>query len=438
MARSAYEQDEQPATKDRGTDSVAGDLAAAARMPSDLMLLKMEGESIMAAAARRPRAPATIVAELRAMLDAYPAAADDAIYSKPVGSVVEIRCGGCGHKYEVPYVGNDGVRCPKCDSPKIGAQRKVTKFAENLSVRAAESIRTAYGFNRMTTSAEVLDDGSVRLSGTFVDYASGTFTSDQRIVSPFYTDRHKRQQRIAADRFLGVVVKAEKSKLRRDVILDSVPAFVKAAYRDACERKLAELVTPEIIAQEILPRFAEQGVTADMLDALIGKPHRMGWSEADRVRCRTIYAALQSGETTVAELLADIAPPQQAAPATAPPAGAVSSDDLTRPGAAATTTRPGQTSKPATDAGQADASPPADPIGPETALANEITTQLARAAAFGQESLRKVWTKYCGPESTLSDDLRQHAQQEYERLLPTARPQQTRGKAADKQGDLLP
>lgn len=77
-----------------------------------------------------------------------------------------------------------------------------------------------------------------------------------------------------------------------------------------------------------------------------------------------------------------------------------------------------------------------EPIGAEAALRAEITMQLARAASFGQDSLRKVWTKYCGPESTLSDDLRQHAQAEYERLLPTARPQ-GRGKAAGKQGDLL-
>lgn len=291
------------------------EISAVAQLPPDMMLLKMENESIMAVARTAPRDPMKIVAQLQQLIDAYPAAADEAIYSKPVGTVLEVTCGGCGIRYEVNKIEPDTC-CPTCDSKQIGPTRKVKKFAEGLSVRAAESIRSIYGYTRLATTTEQLADGKVKLTGVLVDYGAGNVTSDERIVSPFYRARGGKMERTPEDRFLGVVVKAEKAKLRRDVILDNTPNIVKAMFRDACEKKLEQLMTPEEVEQKILPAFAKYGLTPDHLDKIIGHPHKLGWREEDRLALKKIYNALKNEETTVRELLEGLEnkPEQKAEP----------------------------------------------------------------------------------------------------------------------------
>jgi len=273
-----------------------------AKLPADMMMLKMENESIMAVARTTPRDPVKIVKQLQELIDAYPAAADDAIYSKPVGTVTQVTCGDCRVKYEVAKLDRD-TKCPACESGKIGTSRSVKKFAEGLSIRAAESIRSIYGYTRMATTTEMLPDGRAKLTGVLVDYAAGNVTSDERIVSPMYKSRSGKMERTPEDRFLNVFVKAEKSKLRRDVILDNTPNIVKAMFRDACERKLEELVAPEVIDQKIVPAFAEYGITIDHLDQIVGRPKSLGWRESERVELRKILTALKNEETTVRELL---------------------------------------------------------------------------------------------------------------------------------------
>jgi hypothetical protein len=248
----------------------------------------MENESIMAVARTTPRDPKKIVKQLAELIDAYPEAADEAIYVKPVGTEMLVTCSSCKHEYPVPYIPKDGVQCPKCSVEERGnvRARKVKKFAEGLSIRAAESIRSIYGYNRLAVSMKELPDGKVELSGVFVDYATGTMTSDTRIISPFYTDRFKKQAKHPEDRFLNVLVKAEKSKLRRDIIMDSVPNSIKAAYRDCCEKKLTTLVPPEKIKNEILPWFAQKGLTAEQLEKIIGRAAQHGLDRAGPLKAQ--------------------------------------------------------------------------------------------------------------------------------------------------------
>lgn len=283
-------------------------LSIAERLPADMMLLKMENESIMAVARARPREPMKIVQQLRELIEAYPAAADEAIYSKPVGTVMQVTCAGCGIKYEVTKVEAD-TACPACDGTKHGAIRKVKKFAEGLSIRAAESIRSIYGYTRLATTTEEMPDGKVKLTGVLVDYAAGNVTSDERIVSPMYRARGGQMVRTPEDRFLNVVVKAEKAKLRRDVILDNTPNIVKAMFRDACEQKMGMLLSDEEIEQKVLPAFARYGVTPEQLDKIVGHPRKLGWTEEDRLALRKILNALKNEETTVRELLEGIDAP---------------------------------------------------------------------------------------------------------------------------------
>jgi len=217
-------------------------------MSREMVLMKMENESIMSVAQTKPRDPMAIVEQLEALVEAYPRAASEAIYSKPVGSTTEVTC-PCGIRYETQTVSND-VTCSGCGAPATkGKAVRRKKFAEGLSIRAAESIRSAYGYTRLSTQAEQMENGNVRLTGTIVDYAAGNLTSDERIVSPYYKSRGGGTVKTPMDRFLNVVVKAEKAKLVRDVILSNTPGIVKAMFRDICEKKAKDEVAPEVIDQ---------------------------------------------------------------------------------------------------------------------------------------------------------------------------------------------
>lgn len=330
-----YEDDTQDSPR-----QLSRQLDSASQMPAGMMLMKLENESIMSIARTAPRDQAKIVKQLIELIDAYPAAADEAIYKKPVGSVTEGICAKCGKKYEVPYKG--APECPRCQCPDLASRKKVTKFAEGLSIRAAESIRSIYGFSRLAVTTEVLPDDKVKITGIFVDYCAGNFTSDDRVVSPWYRSRNGGMERTPEDRFLNVVVKAEKAKLRRDVILDSIPNITKAAFRDACEKKLAAIMTPELVETTVNWFNTTYGITAVELEKVLGRPQSMGWTEEDRVTLKQLANALKNEETTVADIRYSIADdggdPSKAGQAkngaasgTAPGAsGTVSGSDLTK------------------------------------------------------------------------------------------------------------
>lgn len=310
-------------------------LRAAEQLPRDMMLLKMENESIMAAARITPRQNDVVIKQLQSIIDAYPAAADEAIYCKPVGTVYLTECAKCKNRYELGFKEKDKPECPKCGCQNANWQRKVQKYAENLSIRAAETIRTLYGFNRLATVTDPLPDGRVRITGVFVDYASGTMTSDERIVSPNYKGRSGRMETMAEDRFMDVHVKAQKSKLRRDIILDSVPAVVKAAFRDRCEKKIQETVTEGKIETEVLPYLRKLGLTDEQVEFIVGRPISLGWTQDDLLTLRKIATALKNEEITIAELVEDmLEKPVTNQPQNTPPAsaqGGTTAEDLTQP-----------------------------------------------------------------------------------------------------------
>jgi len=291
-------------------------LQQAAQLPPDLMLLKMENETMMSAAAVRPRDYKKVMEQLRNLIEAYPEFADDAIYCKPVGKVYEVHCHNaeCKHKFESSKQPTSETECPRCGTKYNGTPAKrVQKYAEGLSIRAAESIRSLFGYNRLAVTETALPDGRVKITGVFVDFAAATITIDERTVSPYYTAYDGTKTLINEDRFLNVTVKAEKSKLRRDVIVGSIPSELKAGYMDACNKKLEELLTDEKVG-EIVKAFERFGVDEKSLEQLIGRPRSMGWTTEDRVRLTKIYSSLKNEEITAAELLNDLEGGQQAAP----------------------------------------------------------------------------------------------------------------------------
>lgn len=370
---------------------VPGQIGKAQQIPPNMMLLKMENESMMAAAVMRPRSPAKIVKQLQDLIDAFPASADDAVYSKPVGKVKRIECAECNNVYEVT-ANKTSYQCTKCGSkkPPKSVGREIMKFAEGLSIRAAESVRSIFGYTRLATTTEILENGCARITGVFVDYAAGNITSDERIVSNFYTSYQGQKIPIAEDRFLNLNVKAEKSKLRRDIILDSVPNEVKAAFIDMCEKKLTAMVTPEKVEKEILPWFAERGISREHLEKLIGRPLALGWTEDDRLRLKKIAAAIKNEEISVAELLADVdgVKPQGGSKVGESSVGDKFGKDKKPEGADA-----------APSGGSADANNDV-PKFDAAAVVKEFE------ACKSKTSAKLVYDRLCGPESTLSEDER--------------------------------
>ena len=302
-------------------------------LPANLAILRMENENIMALAAAHPRDHKQIKADLLAQLEAYPAFADEAIYCKPVGTVTEVVC-QCGHKYEAPrQIPRDGVPCPRCEKWEPVSQRRRQKFARGLSVRSAEALAEAYGYNRVRADLLPFDADTIKVEASFVDYQRGRIWQSAGLASRLYKDRFGRMQRTSEDRFNNLVVKAEISRQVREVITRSVPPGLRAELFQGAERVQHTLLTDEKVTK-ILGAFATLGVSEVQLEAVIGRTRKQGWTERDRLDLQGIWQAIDDGETTVDAVFAELdgEPAQATQPEKPLPAGGgVSIEDLTGP-----------------------------------------------------------------------------------------------------------
>lgn len=240
-------------------------VAAIAKLPERLAIVRMENDSMASMAAARPRDHKLILAEVKAQITAYPSFARAAMYSKPVG---------------------------KDDSGRM-------KHVRGLSVRAAEALRNAYGFNKVHTEIEPLGDDAVRITATFTDFQAGNIWTDSGILSKFYKTRDGGRRRYDDDRFYNVVVKAEVSRRVREVVLRSVPPGLKAELEEAIEDTVRSLLGPSLV-QKILTTFARKGVTQEMIEKHLEKKVAE-WDQDDRLNLQGIFNAIEEGETTVAE-----------------------------------------------------------------------------------------------------------------------------------------
>jgi len=215
-------------------------------MPRDLALIKMENESIMMAArSAGKRNYVAIKQDIMDQLAAFPSFAKTAMYDKPVG--------------------RDG-----------GGQMR---FATGLSIRAAEAIASAYGFNRVRADVLVVDDSTVKIEASFTDYVSGRVWSDSVLCSKNYRAAGGGTKRHSDDRFNNVVVKAEKSKVIREVILRSVPPGLRSELEEAVDIALANALDENTV-KRIITQFSGKKVTQEMLErkclrAATGPQHRL-------------------------------------------------------------------------------------------------------------------------------------------------------------------
>jgi hypothetical protein len=239
------------------------------KQATDYQLIKMENESMMMAASVRPRNNQAVMRELLDQMEAYPSFAESVMYAKPIGK----------------------------------DQRGQMQYARGLSIRAAEAIAAAWGYNRIEQTVEPIDEDRVRVTATFTDFQSGRIWRDSGIVSKWYKDRFGKMTKHNDERFFNVVIKAELSKRVREAVMRSVPPGVRSELQVIAERMIARLLGNDTI-QKIVDSFASIGVTLVQLENLLDKPVKMGWTTEDRVTLQQVFTAIRDGETTVGEAFA--------------------------------------------------------------------------------------------------------------------------------------
>ena len=239
---------------------------ADAKPATDYQLIKMENESLMMAAQVRPRNNQAVMRELLDQIEAYPSFAESVMYAKPIGA------------------------------DKSGRMQ----YARGLSIRAAEAIAAAWGYNRIEQTVEPIDDDRVRVTATFTDFQTGRIWRDSGIVSKWYRSRGGAMTRHNDDRFYNVILKAELSKRVREAVMRSVPPGVRSELQNLAERMVAKLLSSETV-EKIVQSFSGIGVTLVQLENLLAKPMSKGWTTEDRVTLQQVYTAIRDGETTVGE-----------------------------------------------------------------------------------------------------------------------------------------
>lgn len=289
-------------------DIDGGAANAIANLPKGLAVLKMQHDSVMAAAAAHPRNLVLIVKSLKDQLAAFPSFAGKAVYNKPVGREHN-RCGKCGAEFK-DYRDRKCKNCQEINVElfkghtlkegqvelKVGQMR----HAEGLSIHAAEALIAEWGHCAITVEAIDVDLQNAEITVSFVDLQNGQMRRQTKSVSKYITYRSGGQSKIDDDRFWNVVIPAKTSILLREVVLRSVPASVKEELFIAAKEAQEESLTNDQINQ-ILETFAGKGVSQRHIEIYLGRPMER-WTSADRGKLLGVWRALQDGETTIEEL----------------------------------------------------------------------------------------------------------------------------------------
>jgi hypothetical protein len=227
-------------------------------------LVKLENDTQMAISIQRPRDEAGILTKALRELDLYPSMSEEAIYNKPVG--------------------------------KDDKGNKV--YAEGLSIRTAESLANRWSNSAYGADIVGEDEESATIAAVFLDYENNTRHVMQSRVSKFYTTREKKVVQLTPDRF-DMKIKAEQSKLLREVILRSLPAGLKREYRLKAEKLLkGDKINTRRTA--LVERFHELGVSVEQLVAYKCAEIK-DWKHSDITEMLGVYNAIRDGEVNVEE-----------------------------------------------------------------------------------------------------------------------------------------
>lgn len=237
-----------------------------AKLPRELAMVKIENDQLMSASLAHPRDLQAVVDNVLDQVRRFPAFARKVIYCKPVGK--------------------------DRDSGK-------EKYAKGLSIRAAEALAEALGFNRIATDVTVQPDGCAKITVSFTDIRQGRVWTDSAIVPRSYKNYKGVVIAHQEDRYWNVVVAAQKSRCIREAVLRSVPPALREELYEAAEKAVGEFLTPEQTAK-LLAAWASKGITEAMIVARLEKPVAAFTGE-DRVTLQGMWQAMQDGEVTLDE-----------------------------------------------------------------------------------------------------------------------------------------
>lgn len=248
------------------TPEVVNDLVAMgpgeALIAQGASIVRLENSTQMSVAIQRPRDEAKILAAALKELDLYPSMAEEVLYVKPVG--------------------------------KNTSTGKMA-YAEGLSVRAAESLANRWSNSSYGCEITAEDDLTVQLAGVFLDYENNT----RHVVVGRVAKSYKSSKGVIVKRGpdqLELAVKAEQSKVLREVVLRSLPAGLKKEY----ENKVRQLLSGGKVENRkkgIVARFTDLGIPLETLEAHRGKKID-AWEHEDIVILFGIAAAIRDGELT--------------------------------------------------------------------------------------------------------------------------------------------
>lgn len=352
------------------------------QLTPELLAMKMENESILAECRVRPRNFDQIKKDLTDNLDAFPELSDNSIYEKPVGS-------------------DEGGK---------------EKYARGLSIRAAETLAEAYGFNRVRVDVTELGEDKVKVEATFTDFQRGRIWQDAGIVSKYYKARGGAMRKHADDRFYGLVVKAEASRRVREVILRCVNGGLKAWFEAECERRLGTLLDEDKL-KTIVDQFATRNVTKEQLEKFIGRPQSMGWTVDDRKRLAGVWTAIRDGEAKIDDYFGasepESTPPGANANGTAPKGNGAKPSDFSNAKLAANQSDPkrGATTEPAKPQGGQQTTGPvsegktgqtqSELLPPESEVEDAFQQFRVEVESSLPESARSIYDKWFGPDCTI-------------------------------------
>jgi len=244
--------------------------ATVSNITQEMAAIRMEKQMIMSECRARPRNMERIKASLLETLKAFPALADEAIYCKPVGKDRESR---------------------------------KEKYVEGLSIRAAETIAEAYGYNEISIQVTDLPDDKAQVTARMFDYQTVRIWSDSGILSKWYKGYDGRQVKMSDDRFYSIICKADASKRVRECILRTVNAGLKAWFLDTCYKILERSLNPEVI-DKLAEEFKQLGATPANMEFFVGRPRSLGWTAVDYRKLCGIRNAIRDGESTLKEFIA--------------------------------------------------------------------------------------------------------------------------------------
>lgn len=229
-------------------------------------IIRLENTEQLSVAVQRPRDPEKIMNAALKSLDIYPAFAEKAHYLKPVGK------------------DRDGNQ----------------KYAEGLSIRAAESLRCLWDNSAISCEVIAEDDTSVTLSCVFLDYEKNKRDVYNKKVSKYYKTYEGKIVMHPPDRFADVVLPANQSKLLRETILRSLPAELKMAYSEHAKEIMRRKPQANRI-KSMVDAFTVFGVKKEQIEQLKGKPLTQ-WTPEEIDEMQGIYNALRDEETTVEQV----------------------------------------------------------------------------------------------------------------------------------------